>query len=302
MTPIIDSLDDISGRFRAVYCDLWGCLHNGVRPFPQAMQALERFRDKGGYVLLLTNAPRPGSVVVRQLDRLGVPRSLYHAITTSGDAARHALANGEFGRAVYHIGPPRDLGFFAPGTELHLAGLARVNRVPFPAAEGIVCTGLFDDETETPDDYREILSSARDRGLAMLCANPDVIVDRGPKRVFCAGSLAAMYETLGGTVSRFGKPFRSIYSTARMHLDQAVGPKSRTNRHFGDQDILCIGDGIHTDIRGAADAGLASLFVTGGLAQSETGTEYNPDRRRLEDFLARAAPAFRPTAAIGHLR
>ena len=179
MTEIIRSLDEIDPGYSALYCDLWGCLHDGVRAFPAAVAALERFRAGGGRVVLLTNSPRPAGDVARQLDMLGAPRSCWDVIVSSGDAAQAAMAAGQFGRRVYHIGPERDLGFFrdADGRPFD------IERVPLEEAEGIVCTGLFDDRRETPDDYRATILYGKTKGLKLLCANPDIVVDVGDTRI-----------------------------------------------------------------------------------------------------------------------
>ncbi len=294
MTSVIESLDEISHRYRAVFCDLWGCLHDGCRPFDPAVRALRAFRDGGGFVLLLTNAPRPRSSVIGQLEAVGVPNDIYQEISSSGDSARQTLASGRFGSAVYHIGPDRDRTFFIPEETDDFGGLDRITRVPPDRAEGIVCTGLFDDESETPEDYFDCLAEAQRKNLAMLCANPDVVVDRGSRRVYCAGALAALYADLGGEVCLSGKPHAPIYALARERLNRATGEE------VPDSAILCIGDGISTDIRGAVAENLDSLFVTGGLARHETATVRNPDPERLGSFLESAGIA--PTAAIGYLR
>ncbi len=193
MIPIISALDEIAARYTAVFCDLWGCLHNGHAPFPEAVAALRAFRERGGRVVLLTNAPRPEPSVRRHLDRMGMPGDVYDAIVTSGDAAQDAMVAGLVGRRVHHIGAVKDESFFTerPGDP---AGLARVERVPLAQAEGVVCTGLADDLNETPEDYRAVLLEAKTRGLTLLCANPDIVVDYGDRRLYCAGALAAMYE------------------------------------------------------------------------------------------------------------
>jgi len=291
LTGILHSLAEVEGRYRAAFVDLWGCLHNGYHPFPEAVSALERFRASGGKVLLLTNSPRPRPSVIRQLDKIGVPRALYDDVAASGDASQYSLAVGDVGTRVYHLGPERDLGFFEGLPEDVLKG-RKIERVPLDEAEGIVCTGFFDDDTETPDDYRATLLYAKNKGLKLLCTNPDVIVDKGDKRIYCAGALARAYEEIGGQSLYFGKPHPAIYDLARNRLARIADVE--------DAEILCIGDGINTDIRGAIAEDLDSLFITGGLAARETGTDGQPDRAKLDAFLT--GFQLSPTYAIGHLR
>jgi HAD superfamily hydrolase (TIGR01459 family) len=291
MTEIIDTLDAIEPGYRVLYCDLWGCLHDGVRAFPEAVAALERFRVGGGAVVLLTNSPRPASSVESQLTALGAPSSCYDLIVSSGDAAQAAMAAGHFGRRVHHIGPERDLPFFhdAEGRPFD------VERVALEEAEGIVCTGLFDDRTETPDDYRATLLDARLRGLKLLCANPDIVVDVGETRIYCAGALAKAYDDAGGRSYYFGKPHPPIYALARDRLLALTGEEPRAD------EILCLGDGLATDIAGAMGEGLDALFITGGLAAAETGTgPGGPDPARLAAFLKTARMA--PKLAMAYLR
>ncbi len=288
---IIDSLSDISDRFDAVFCDVWGCIHNGVECFSDAAAALEKFRKNGGAALLLTNAPRPWQVVESHLASLGVPASSWDAILTSGDAAKSALFEGRAGRRVFHIGTERDSGFFEP---VDSKPETEVTRVAFEEAEGIVCTGLFDDRNETPEHYREILERAAKLEMPFLCANPDRVVDRGQTRVFCAGALADLYAGLGGRVLMFGKPRAAIYRLARVKLGE-INPGN-----VPDDRILCIGDGVATDLEGAVRQSLPCLFVSGGLAARETCTGTQPDPARLEEFCRRHG--LRPDYVIGHLR
>jgi len=208
------------------------------------------------------------------------------------DAAQAAMAAGQFGRRVHHIGPERDLGFFRYPDGTPIA----VERVPIEEAEGIVCTGLFDDRTDTPDDYRTAILHGKTRGLKLLCANPDIVVDVGERRIYCAGAIAAAYAAAGGRSYYFGKPHPPIYGLARERLNEVAGFAVPPD------EILCIGDGIATDIQGAMGESLDSLFVTGGLAAADTGTtgRSGPDPERLAAFLAeqRLAPRF----AIAFLR
>lgn len=292
MTRIIQRFDEIADAYAAVFCDVWGCVHNGIVPIESAVSALQAFARRGGWIVLITNSPRTHDAVEAQIDRMGVPRSAWHMVVTSGDAAKTALFSGAVGRAVHHIGPDSALGFFDPPDQL-ADGQECVSLVSLDQAEGIVCTGLFNDELETPEDYAEQLAEARRRGLKLLCANPDIVVDRGKTRVFCAGAISQAYERMGGTTLLFGKPRRAIYDLARDLL-------AETEPGIADSGILCIGDGIGTDIAGASGQGLDSLFVTGGLAARETGTARQPDPESLSQFLSQF-PA-RPDYAIGQLR
>jgi HAD superfamily hydrolase (TIGR01459 family) len=292
MTEIIGSLGEIDPGYSVLFCDLWGCLHDGVRAFPEAVAALEAFRGRGGAVVLITNSPRPAGDVARQLDLLGAPRSCWDIVVSSGDAAQAAMAAGQFGRRVFHIGPERDLVFFrdAEGRPID------VERVPLEEADGIVCTGLFDDRSETPEDYRAIILYGKTKGLKLLCANPDVVVDVGDQRIYCAGAIAQAYSQAGGRSYYFGKPHPPIYALARRRLAAELG------HEVPGDEILCLGDGIATDIQGAMGEGLDALFVTGGLAAEETGTTAGsgPDPARLAAFLAEARMA--PRLAMAYLR
>ena len=286
MTRIITALAEISQPYDAVFCDLWGCVHDGVAPFPAAVAALQQFRAQGGKVLLLTNAPRPSRFVTEGLVRMGVPRDAWDAVVSSGDAAQDALFAGAVGRRVWHLGPAKDEGFF---TEIppEWADAAPIELVPLAKAEAIVCTGPFDELTEVPEDYRARLLMAKTLGLPMLCANPDLVVDMGAARIYCAGALAALYEEMGGTALYFGKPHPPIYDLAARRLAALGGA--------GEGRVLAIGDGIGTDVAGAAGEGLDALFITGGLAADQFGPDpAKPDPALLEAWLAarQASPQF----------
>lgn len=290
MTRIILSLSDIAADYDALFCDLWGCLHNGIRAFPEAIAALKGFRAGGGKVVLLTNAPRPWREVEAQLATLDVPRDAWDAIATSGDSARLAMFQGVVGHRVYHIGEPRDLAFFEP---IHLIeNCPEIRRVPLAEAEGIVCTGPFDALAD-PAANRPDFLYAKQKGLKLLCANPDVVVDRGDQREWCAGALAALYTEMGGESLYFGKPHPPVYDLARRRL-------AELGTEIADSRVLAIGDGIHTDIQGALGEDIDSLFVTGGLAAAETRTSQQPDPAALEAFIAREMVT--PTFAMGQLR
>ena len=289
---VIERLRDIADQFDALFCDVWGCVHNGIRPFEEAVEALADFSNDGGAVVLLTNAPRPWQHVEQHFAALGVRRDSWDLIVTSGDAAKTALFERRAGQRVFHIGPDRDTAFFEPESAAQRA--AGIARVTMGEAEGIVCTGLNDDNTESPEDYRGMLSAAAANNLPFLCVNPDLVVDRGAQRVFCAGALAQLYAQLGGRVLIYGKPRPDIYQLARRRLAE-VRPES-----VPEQRILCIGDGVATDIKGAERERLPCLFVTGGLAAKETGTRRSPDLNRLREFCV--SSGINPDYVIGNLR
>lgn len=282
MTQIIQNLAEISGRYDAVFCDLWGCLHNGKTPHVAAVAALQAFRAKGGVVLLLTNSPRPKPSVANQLRDMGVPDDCYDEIVSSGDAAQYALITGAVGRKVFAIGADKDEPFytdFAADLQETAASEPAIQSVPLDQAEGLVVTGPFDDRKDVPEDYRATFLYAKTKGMKMLCANPDLVVDLGDIRIYCAGALAALYEEMGGEALYFGKPHPPIYDLARRRL-------SAINGDIADGAILCIGDGIGTDIKGGFAEGLDTLFITGGLAAAEFGPNpATPDPQLLQDFM-----------------
>lgn len=253
--PVIDSIAEIGSAYNAWLVDIWGVMHNGVRAYPAAVEATRRFREQGGIVVLLSNSPRPGPSLQGQLTNFGVAGTSYDATISSGDLTRHELAK-HAGTRVFHLGPERDLPIFA--------GLD-VERVEPSDAEFVVCTGLFDDETETPDDYQGLLRDFAGRKLTMLCANPDRMVERGHHLIYCAGALAEVYEALGGSVIYAGKPYLPIYELALETIADLAGKAVPRRR------ILAIGDGVHTDMAGAADFGLDAVFVASALHRPRDG-------------------------------
>ena len=290
MTQIIEALDDISARYDALFVDLWGCLHNGLEPFPDAVNALQRFRAGGGKVVLLTNSPRPRASVEVQLEQIRVPKDCWDTITTSGDSARAAMFQGVVGEKVFHIGKKDEEGFF---TKLKIIeDAADISLVSLQDAEGIVCTSP-EDPLALPEVYRPQFLYAKQKGLKLLCANPDIVVDRGERREWCAGALAALYTEMGGESLYFGKPHPPIYDLAHRRL-LALGTD------YPDHRILCIGDGIATDIQGATGEDLDSLFISGGLAATETKTVRQPDPAALDAYLG--AAQLTPRYSIGFLR
>ncbi|WBU63107.1 TIGR01459 family HAD-type hydrolase [Paracoccus aerodenitrificans] len=288
MTRIINALAGIAPNYDVLFCDLWGCVHNGIQAYPAAVAALQEFRHGGGQVCLMTNAPRPAPEVIASFGRLGVPDDAWDDVVTSGDAAQDALFSGALGRRVWHLGPSKDDSFFDAPAEWRDA--APIERVSLEDAEGIVCTGPFDEATDTPEDYRGQLMLAREKGLKLLCANPDLVVDLGERRIYCAGAIAEFYQELGGESLYFGKPHPPIYDLARRRLNLRDGAR-----------ILVIGDGINTDIRGAVGEGLDSVFITGGLAAGDMGGDVeNPEPGLLEEWLQQKL--LDPTWAMGRLR
>ena len=290
MTQIVNALSDISAQYDALFVDLWGCVHNGVRAFDAANKALIEYRAGGGIVVLVTNSPRPRAQVEQQLADFGVARDAWDSIASSGDSARSALFLGAVGQKIYFIGTDAELPFFEP---LKLIDdPIQISHVPIEEAEGIVCTGLPTADG-TPDDVRAPLLYAKQKGLKLLCANPDIIVDRGEKREWCAGAVAQAYTEMGGTSLYFGKPHAPIYDLARRRLS-AIRP------NISDDRILAIGDGITTDIQGAIGEGIDSLFITGGLAAKETATATQPDPEKLSQYVVEKQ--LDPTFSIGFLR
>jgi HAD superfamily hydrolase (TIGR01459 family) len=249
----IESLRDVATGIEVVLSDIWGVVHNGLIAFPEACEALHTFRKQGGTVILITNAPRPADSVQRQLRKLGVEDATYDAIVSSGDLTRHFVADHP-GRKMFWIGPERD-------NSIH-RGLDPV-LAPLEQADYIVCTGLFDDETESAEDYRAMMLQALDRRLTLVCANPDIVVERGDRLIYCAGAIAELYRELGGDVIFYGKPHRPIYERA-MEL-----ASKRHNHPIDLERVLAIGDSVRTDVAGAHGFGIDCLFVTRGIHAEE---------------------------------
>ncbi len=291
MTQIITALSEVSDRYQALFVDLWGCVHNGITAFPDAVAALQGYRARGGKVVLVTNSPKPRAGVASQLSQFGVPADAYDTIATSGDSARSAMFTGAVGNKVYFMGEwQRDAGFFEPLHVIH--DPVEITRTPLAEAQGIVCCGPFDTMAD-PDVNRADFLYAKQKGMKLLCANPDIIVDRGETREWCAGALARLYTEMGGESLYFGKPHPPIYDLARRRL-------AELGSDIADGDILAIGDGPHTDIVGAMGEGIDSLFITGGLAAAETKTSVQPDPAALAAYLKQEQSA--PSYSIGFLR
>ncbi|OKO76539.1 HAD family hydrolase [Bradyrhizobium sp. NAS80.1] len=248
-----ESLRELVGGVDVVLSDIWGVVHNGLESFPEACEALHTYRSRGGTVILITNAPRPADSVQRQLRKLGVADETYDAIVSSGDLTRLYVAEHP-GRKMFWLGPERDNSIYR--------GLNAVT-TPLEEADYIVCTGLYDDETETAEDYRGMMLKARQRKLTLVCANPDIVVERGDRLIYCAGAIAELYRELGGEVIFYGKPHRPIYERAMALAGERQG-------HVIDRKkVLAIGDSVRTDLTGAREFGIDCLFVTRGIHSEE---------------------------------
>ncbi|SMD16645.1 TIGR01459 family HAD-type hydrolase [Rhizobium sp. RU36D] len=277
MAERIAHLTDVSKSYDVILCDVWGVMHNGIDAFPQASEALTAARAAGSTVVFITNSPRPSPGVIVQLRAIGVADSSYDRIVTSGDVTRALIAEGP--RKIFFLGPDRDLSL--------LDGID-VQTVAAGEADAIVCTGFFDDETEMPEDYHDMLVAFQRRSVPLICANPDLIVERGHRMIPCAGAVAAYYEQLGGETRIAGKPHAPIYVAGLAAAAEVRGgPVDKTR-------VLAIGDGMPTDVRGAIDAGLDLLYISGGIHAGEYTVNGKPDEAILHAWLKRegAAPKF----------
>jgi HAD superfamily hydrolase (TIGR01459 family) len=282
LPPLLPHFSTIASGYDVLLSDVWGVVHNGVVSFPAACDALMRARAGGATVILITNAPRPSEVVAGQLAKLHVPREAYDGIVSSGDVTRSVIQSRR-GQTLFHMGPARDLSIFT-GLDVKLA--------PLDNADYVVCSGLVDDETETPEDYRAQLELMLKRRMFMLCGNPDVVVERGTKLVYCAGALADMYRTMGGEVLYAGKPYKPIY-------DMALAKAAAAGKTAPLQRVLAIGDSVRTDLTGAHAAGIDFLFVTSGIHAEELGGRDEPDAAALKTIFTAAGDL--PKAVMRHL-
>jgi len=249
----VERLRDLVDGVEIVLSDIWGVVHNGLESFPEACKALHTYRRQGGTVILITNAPRPADSVQRQLRKLGVSDETYDAIVSSGDLTRHFVAQHP-GKKLFWVGPERDSSIHR-GLDPMIA--------PLDEADFIICTGLFDDETESAEDYRAMLIQALERKLPLICANPDIVVERGDRLIYCAGAVAELYLELGGEVIFYGKPHRPIYERA------IALAAERRGRAVELKDVLAIGDSVRTDLAGAQSFGIDCLFITRGIHSEE---------------------------------
>jgi HAD superfamily hydrolase (TIGR01459 family) len=268
--PIVANLSRLADRYDVIFSDVWGVVHNGLEAHPAAGEALTAFRKKGGIVVMISNAPRPQWSVIEQLNQLGVVSSAYDAVVTSGDVT-HDLALAQPDHHCFHIGAPKDE---------HLFQNLPVKRVPLDQASFAICTGLYDDDVQTADDYRDVVAALRVRNIPMICANPDLVVERGHRLIPCAGAIAALYEDIGGTVIQAGKPFPPIYAATFAKAAELLGSVPDRSR------ILAIGDAIRTDVVGAAAFGVDCLFLSAGIHAAELhGPDGNLSADKLEEFL-----------------
>lgn len=288
MPRFIRGLAELAEDFDLLLCDVWGVLHDGCAAYPGAVEALRRFRAKGGRVALVTNAPTPSRIVRGQLAAIGVPDDAYDAIVSSGDVTLSLLlAKGE--KAFF------PLGLFE-GTEL-CAEFCRLRKkpprlAPLDAADFVLCTVFLDPDCEKPEDYDAVLAKIFDRKLEMICANPDIVVQHRDKLYYCAGAIAERYKAMGGAVVMAGKPFAPIYAQAFAAIDGLCEEIDRSR-------VLVIGDAMRTDIKGAADQNLASLFVTSGIHRDELHPGGTLDAAACRQFIEAADVA--PSASIAKL-
>lgn len=282
--PIIGGAGALLQNYDVLFCDVWGVVHNGIRAYPGATDALIRFRQRGGTVILVTNAPVPRPRVEAMLEARHVPPTTYDDIVSSGGIALTHMAEKGYG-AVHYIGPrERDAAFFEQAT---------ARDVPVEAAEAVVCTGLADDINETVEDYTGLLEAARARALPFVCANPDLVVEVGGRLYLCAGALADVYARLGGEVYWAGKPHATAYEAATRAAQRIRG------QDIAPEKVLIIGDAVRTDIAGAAGAGLDALFIAGGIHRNDTMTGDAIDGEKLARLFPPDAP--RALAAMAHL-
>jgi HAD superfamily hydrolase (TIGR01459 family) len=268
--PTITGLSDLAGRYDAVLSDVWGVVHNGVEAFPSAVEALTGFRQAGGKVVLITNAPRPSGPIVDMLDRLHVPREAFDRIVSSGDATRSMIARYR-GRVIHHVGPATEDDALYEGLD--------VRRGSAEEAEAVIVTDLDTDE-DTPEMYRERARLWLSRKLPMICANPDRVVEHGDKIIYCGGALGDLYSAMGGMVHMAGKPYPPIYEEAFRLAEEAAGRPLEKSR------VLAIGDSVRTDATGAAHFGIDLLFVTGSIHAAELDAFGKPDPQAIADLIA----------------
>jgi HAD superfamily hydrolase (TIGR01450 family) len=269
MAKRISNFTEITTHYDVVLSDVWGVVHNGVEAFRDACRALTDARAAGVTVVLITNSPRPSPGVIEQLRVLGIPDEAYDRIVTSGDVTRHLIAEGP--KKVFLLGPERDMPLF-DGLDVRVVGQDE--------ADAIVCTGFFDDEKEVPEDYHDLLEAFAKRDVPFICANPDLVVERGHRIIPCAGAVAAYYEELGGKTRIAGKPHFPIY-------DEALASAREVRGEFAKDRVIAIGDGMPTDVRGAISQGLDLLYISAGIHVNEYTLNGEIDEAVMNAWLKR---------------
>ncbi len=278
--PILTGVAELSAHRKAWLCDIWGVLHDGLTPFAPAIEACCAFKKSGGEIVLISNSPKTSAPILAELGALGLPSACFTALVTAGDVTRR-LIEDYAGKPVFHLGPEED--------ECLFEGLD-VEFVSADHAAVIVCTGLFDEELETPEDYDGMFAGFAARGVPMICANPDLFVERGSQLLPCAGLLAERYAALGQTVIQAGKPHQPIYDAAMRKLSRPLLPA----------EMLAIGDGIGTDIKGASDCGIDSVYIVSRVHMGDAAESGANDLQLLGRLFA--DNPFRPVAAMSQLR
>ena len=252
----IDNLQKIHKQYNAILCDVWGVIHNGQKAHKRAVETLLKCRENGKIVVLITNAPRPAQSVIEQLEIIGVDQNAYDSIVTSGDVTKNKIE--KYKNSVFHLGPERDNKIFE-GIKVEFKNAEN--------AECVVCTGLVDDDNEKPQDYKNMFQNMIERKCKMICANPDIVVERGDKIIWCAGALAQLYEEMGGEIEIAGKPHKPIYQKAMEKINEM------TEKNVEEKNVLAIGDAIATDAKGAGQAKVPFLFITNGIHAKECGDD-----------------------------
>lgn len=282
--PVLKRAGDLLARYDVLISDVWGVVHDGLWALEPACVALMAYRERGGTVVLLSNAPGPSQQVANLLDAKRVPREAWGRLVTSGDVTRALIAQSHHKRA-YHIGWQSDRAVFE-GLDVEL--------VDEDKADIVVATELNDYRTETPEQYRPLLERFARRGLPFICGNPDLVVHVGEDLLPCAGALATIYEELGGSVAWAGKPYRPAYDLAL-----AAAADARGGRSVEPGKVLVIGDAVRTDLAGARLMGFDSLFIAGGIHRDETMRGGEVDAAGLAKVLD-GLPV-QPIAAMGAL-
>ena len=250
MTKNLDDigLKSVVDHYDLFFVDLWGVVHNGIELYKESTHALEKLLEANKELVLLTNAPRPNNDVVNFLKKMGLKQRYYSKVYTSGEAALNYLTSNFKDKTFFHIGPPRDFGLFNDFKKNKIQTISE--------AKYLLCTGLFEEHEKELSYYKSLLKNEIDK--IMICTNPDLIVDRGQKREFCAGSVAKVFEEIGGTVEYFGKPHPKVYNLAA---------------NINNKKVFCIGDNLNTDIKGANNQNFASLLITNGIHRQEVENE-----------------------------